>query len=550
MSSLTPTQQKLRGGYYTPVQIADFLTSWAIQSKDNRILEPSCGDGIFLESAYMRLKDLGASNRKALSNIHAVELNRIEYQKTKERMKELVNGDIDNLEIKNDDFFSIFLKGLRNEKFDSIIGNPPFIRYQNFDEKIRERALEILKDAGLEASKLTNIWMPFLVASSLMLTKYGRLAMIVPAELLQVKYAAKLRLFLSEFYSSIIIITFKKLVFPDIQQEIVLFLGEKNNGTHGINIIELDDTAQLEKCLHQLDKKIELKPINHNTDKWIQYFLTNEEILLIRKLRNNGRLTTFGNLAEVDVGVVTGRNEFFVIDDETMIKYSLASNVIPIVSRTVQIQGVVFKKTDWEKNRKDGHNCHLFYPHSKKFESLNKNTQLYVKEGEKNEFHTGYKCRIRNPWYIVPTVWSPHAFLYRQINGNPRLVLNESDATVTDTIHRVRLKDGTDGKSLVTCFHNSLTFAFAEILGRSYGGGVLELEPNEAEELPIPYLKCEKETLHIIDNLVRSKKPIENVLDVTDRLLLKNYLHLSNNEIQTLRNIWKKLSLRRINRKF
>lgn len=548
--ALSPTQQKLRGGYYTPAEIANFLTSWAIQSKDSKVLEPSCGDGNFLESAYDRMKILGASNKKALSNIYAVELDKTEYNKAKDRMKLLTDGSIENLRIENDDFFSLFQKTLQTEKFDSIIGNPPFIRYQNFDEEVRTRALEILKDAGIEASKLTNIWMPFLVASSLLLTKHGRLAMIIPAELLQVKYAAKLRLFLSEFYSSIIIVTFKKLVFPNIQQEIVLFLGEKINGTHGINIIELDDVSQLEKCLKQLDKKIELKPIHHTTDKWIQYFLTSEEILLIRKLRNNDRLITFGTLADVDVGVVTGRNEFFVVNDKTMKKYSLTSYIVPIVSRTVQIQGLVFKKNDWEKNRREGHNCHLFHPSTKKIESLNKNTQLYIEEGEKKEFHTGYKCRIRNPWYIVPTIWSPDAFLYRQINGNPRLVLNNTKATVTDTIHRVRFKGKTNGRSFVTCFHNSLTFAFAEILGRSYGGGVLELEPNEAEELPIPYLECDGDTLRIIDDLMRKKEPIEKVLDITDELLLKKHLHLSNDEIQTLRNIWKKLSLRRMNRKF
>lgn len=550
MSRLIPTQQKLRGGYYTPVKISNFLTSWAIQSKDNKVLEPSCGDGIFLESAYFRLKDLGASNKKALSNIHAVELDKVEYQKTKNRMKEIVNGDIDSLEIKNDDFFSVFLKGLKNEKFDSIVGNPPFIRYQNFDEDIRKRALDIMKEAGIDASKLTNIWMPFLVSSSLMLTKYGRLAMIIPAELLQVKYAAKLRLFLSEFYSSIIIITFKKLVFQDIQQEVVLFLGEKINGTHGINIIELDDESQLENCLQKLDKKPELKPINHTTDKWIQYYLSNEEIALIQKLRNDIRLTSFGELADVNVGVVTGRNEFFVVNEETMQKHSLSSSMLPIVSRTVQIQGLIFSNSDWEKNRKENHNCYLFYPPTKKFDSLNKGTQSYIKEGEKMEFNTGYKCRIRNPWYIVPTIWPPDAFLYRQINGNPKLILNKTDATVTDTIHRVKFKGKTDGASLITCFHNSLTFAFSEIFGRSYGGGVLELEPNEAEELPIPYLKCKKEIMHKIDELIRKKEPMEKILDITDKILLKDYLNLSNTEIRTLRNIWKKLSLRRMNRKF
>ena len=43
-----PSLQKLRGGYYTPNEITDFLSEWAIKSCEDQILEPSCGDGNFL----------------------------------------------------------------------------------------------------------------------------------------------------------------------------------------------------------------------------------------------------------------------------------------------------------------------------------------------------------------------------------------------------------------------------------------------------------------------------------------------------------------------
>ena len=45
------TDQKLRGAYYTPPAIAKFILQWGINgSTDFSILEPSCGDGVFLES--------------------------------------------------------------------------------------------------------------------------------------------------------------------------------------------------------------------------------------------------------------------------------------------------------------------------------------------------------------------------------------------------------------------------------------------------------------------------------------------------------------------
>jgi len=548
MAKLAPTLQKLRGAYYSPPEIVKFLTSWAIKSKEDKLLEPSFGDGVFLHSAYNRYKELGSSNVKTLKNMYAVELDVTESRKVKQEFTSKIGNKRKNMTIVNGDFFEFYNNNYQKIKFDSIIGNPPFIRYQNFDETIRSRALLILKDAGFKTSKLINIWMPFLVASSLLLNDNGRIAMIIPAEILQVKYAAELRKFLSKFFSSISIITFRKLLFPKIQQEVVLFLAEKNHKNLGINIIELEDATELnEKCLAKIGIANTLKSIDHEQDKWLQYFLTKKEILLLRKLRKNKLLTNFGSLADVDVGVVTGRNEFFVINNYTVKEKSFSQYVIPIISRSNQLKGTILRKKDLTQINKEGHNSNLLYPNHKKISTSLKN---YIKEGEDKEFHTGYKCSIRSPWYNVPSVWTPDAFLLRQINKGPRLILNETKSTSTDTVHRVKFKKETDGKSFVYCFHNSLTFAFSEIMGRSYGGGVLELEPSEAEELPIPYFRCSEKNSEFLDNAFRTKQPLKNILDINDQFLLKKKMGLSESEIKTLRKIWEKLSSRRVDRRF
>ena len=97
-------------------------------------------------------------------------------------------------------------------------------------------------------------------------------------------------------------------------------------------------------------------------------------------------------------------------------------------------------------------------------------------------------------------------------------------------------------------FINSLTFAFSEITGRSYGGGVLTFEPTEIEELPFPILKDTKIDFKKIDGLIRLRK-IEQVLDIIDQELLIKQLRFTMEEVQRLRGIWKKLSSRRQNRK-
>ena len=44
------TAEKLRGGFYTPEPIAEFILRWGTNGSNNfHILEPSCGDGVFLE---------------------------------------------------------------------------------------------------------------------------------------------------------------------------------------------------------------------------------------------------------------------------------------------------------------------------------------------------------------------------------------------------------------------------------------------------------------------------------------------------------------------
>src|SRR5450755_6206 len=240
------TYQKLRGGYYTPKPIADFLAHWAIQAPDAQILEPSCGDGVLLQAAVERLAEIGVDNNELIQQLHGVEFDPLEALKAIERVRSLTGLPPTN--IHNEDFFTYCRTHLLEKRyFDAVIGNPPFVRYQNFPEEHRNSAFYLMQHAGLHPTRLTNSWVPFLVASTLLLKDKGRLAMVIPAELLQVNYTAEVRYFLSRYYRSIALITFKKLVFNGIQQEVVLFLGERNGGEHtGIRTIELEGVNDLD----------------------------------------------------------------------------------------------------------------------------------------------------------------------------------------------------------------------------------------------------------------------------------------------------------------
>lgn len=542
------TYQKIRGGYYTPKPIADFLARWAIQTPTTKVLEPSCGDGILLESAIETLISLDAEKIDIKNLVQGIELDPQEAQKASERIHALNDLQLAHIDI--GDFFTYCQTYLFEDRlFDAIIGNPPFIRYQNFPENQRAMAFYLMQRAGLHPNRLTNSWVPFLVAATLLLKKTGRLAMVIPAELLQVNYAAELRNFLSNYYSYLTLITFKKLVFHGIQQEVVLLLGEKNGSDHtGMRTIELDGIDDLTSYEYATFLGERLKEMDHSTEKWTMYFLDKEELQLIRLLKAHPKLTIASNVRDVDVGIVTGLNEFFVLTEQQVEKYSLKPYTQRIVGRSAHLPGILFSESDWLDNVEKQSPAFLFIPPDEPLYRLPIELKEYVTSGEEKGMNKGYKCRIRNRWYVVPSVWIPNAFMLRQIHHYPKIILNDAAATCTDTIHRVRLRNGTPARIVAMAFLNSLTFAFSEVIGRSYGGGVLELEPNEAEKLPLPLIGADRLDLNELDRLLREGN-ISTVLDITDEVLLRQGMGLSIEETRMLRSIWQKLRDRRVNRK-
>ena len=545
---IAATQQKLRGGYYTPKPIANFLARWAIQSPNTKILEPSCGDGILIEAAINTLLELGADRASTIEHIRGIEFDQQEASKASERIQTLTHSTTQV--VYNDDFFS-YCKAHLSEKhlFDVVIGNPPFIRYQNFPEEQRCIAFELMKQGGLHPSRLTNSWVPFLVASTFLLAEHGRIAMVIPAELLQVNYAAELRHFLRKYYSCLTLVTFKKLVFADIQQEVVLLLGEKNGTEHtGIRTVELEGVEELSSFDHTINMSSKLKEMDHSSEKWTMYFLEDEEIKLLRKLQGDQRLTVARDVLDVDVGVVTGLNEFFVLTEQQIKDYDIIPYTQSLVGRSFQLQGLIFSNADWLLNTGKQTPSFLLNVPNVPLNELPDALKKYVDAGEAKEMHKGYKCRIRNRWYIVPSVWIPQAFMLRQVHAYPKIVLNDATATCTDTIHRVKFRNDAQPRYVAAAFMNSLTFAFSEVMGRSYGGGVLELEPNEAERLPLPLLGSDKLDIQKLDMLER-QGDIYAILDITDQLLLREHMGLSIEETRQLRAIWEKLRDRRIYRK-
>ena len=526
------TKQKLRGGFYTPEPIAFFILKWAINGDVNYdILEPSCGDGVFLE----QIKE----NNFKYNSITAIEFDEIEAAKAD-------NIDLPNKLVLNEDFHTFF--NATGQRFDLVVGNPPYIRYQYFDRIQQIEAEKIFNNANLKYSKLTNAWVSFVVGSSLLLKEKGKIGFVLPAEILQVSYAKTLRDFLSHYYNKINIISFKKLVFPDIQQEVVLLLCEKNQtNEHYIEHIELGNIESL-KTVDILSLKSSTKKIDFKSNKWTFYFLEQKEIDFLEEVSKNCSIPKIGDYADVEVGITTGSNEFFTVPLLTVEAFELQPFAKPLVGRSVQVNSLIFTYNDWLQNKKLKARAYLLiFP---TFEELKKHKEAlkYLSNGERKGIQKGYKCGIRDEWQIVPSVWISDALFIRRNNLFPKLIINEAQAYTTDTMHRVKIKENVNIKAFTASFYNSLSFAFSEISGRSYGGGVLELMPSEVERILLPYRDSNANLLQEVDEMIRKKRNINEILEYTNNLILKDEYGLSKTEIKIADNIWKKLSSRRLNR--
>ncbi|MDD5833695.1 MAG: N-6 DNA methylase [Treponema berlinense] len=534
------TEQKLRGAYYTPLLLAEKIAEYF---KDDfslkTMFEPSCGDGVFFDAL------INKNLIQRFSQLYGIEIEKNEAKKLESRFLEYKN-----VKIQNTDFFDFYKNNYSLARYDLILGNPPYIRYQYLTEAQRLEMSEILTSHKMKSNKLINTWVAFLVACVHLLSENGKIAFVIPAEILQVAYAEDLRSYLSENLANITLLTFNDLVFPDIEQEIVVLIGKKKSVEKGIRIVEFKnlDDLNISKI-----KSTEFQPLANTHEKWTKYFTSKAETDLISEIRNDSRFQKLSDCALINVGVTTGNNKYFSVDKTTAEKYDLEEISFPLIGRSSHANSVYFTHSDWEKNVKNDKAAFLVSFPDKPFDSYSKKQKEYIKLGEEKKFNSGYKCSIRGKWYQIPSIWIPDAFFLRRNNLYPKFVLNCCNAISTDTMHRIKFNNNVEPEKIILSYYNSISFAFSELCGRSYGGGVLEILPGEAGNIYIPNLDSipiekVRDILRQVDEIVRKNNNIEDALNLVDSEILVKDIGIEKSVCENFRNIWKKLQKRRLSR--
>lgn len=495
------TPEKLRGGFYTPKPIAEFLSRWAANGS-RHALEPSAGDGAFL----LALANLSSPPRE----VTAVELDSEESAKSDKNFQGL-SGRVLNMD---------YLDYKPNQPIDAIVGNPPFIRYQYLSSHMQHKAQNLYDALGLRFTRHTNAWVPFLVKCLSELQPGGRLAMVVPAELLNVLHAGAARKFLLQTCETVLILDADELLFDGTLQRTVLlgavcrrkeFIGKPSIAFEKVTSDDIKNSslAEIYENAHFIERNV-------SSDKWMNGLLTNEEQDALYEVSQNVRVKQFAEIATVQVGIVTGANSFFVASKSVADEFLLHEYLHPMFGRSSHVRGLSYTVADHQMNFNADVSCLFLDLNGYKWDELSREAQDYLRYGESLGLNLRYKTRIRDPWWQVPSVYSTNIALLKRANEAPRLISNEMRALTTDTAYRITSK--IHPRLLTAGWLNSLTLLTCELNGRTYGGGVLELVPSEIRKTPIPLLNDAKEFDHL-DAALRAGAPIEELLNRQNEII-------------------------------
>ena len=434
-------KNKENGVYYTPPALADFLVKPLMKSMNQRILDPSYGEGSLLLAA-----------ERFINKKHSdIQLFGCDILPVNGLLKHLPEANLNEV-----DFFDFSIEN----KFQTIIMNPPYVRHQiqnqtNIDKYRKNFAiLRILNNNA-------DLWAFFLVKSVSHLQKGGSIGAILPWSFLQADYAKPVRQWLAEIFREIKVVVLSNKYFAKADERVVI-IWLRGNGQKNISI-EIASSKKIESsiCFTKL-----------NSHSWcsdrVPYSGANNIEQILFRYQSEFGFTHFVDHADIKIGVVTGAVDYFIMSKQDAKTMGFEKNrLIPILTRSDEFANYI------RNGEKD-----LSFLLALKGEDHFK-YKIYIQKGIEAKFHLRRHSILREPWYAVKVGKVPDAFFHYRITKIPYLLPNDNKVQSTNSIHRVYFKNITEiEKKWIFVSILSLPSQLSlETNAKTYGRGVLKFEP-------------------------------------------------------------------------
>jgi hypothetical protein len=244
-------EQMLLGQFYTPRRVADLLIAFAADGSTTSLLDPGCGSGTFLMRGYSMLEQTSSRTHAELLSIlwgfdvsaFAAELAVInlcrqdftEYY----NFPRIISGDFFDRAVGEQWDFPPAKAGAQQKVaipiplFDTIVGNPPYLRSQHQDDldaKYKGRLFGAAQTVGVKALPKTDMFAFFVYHGLGFLRPGGRLGFVTSASWLTSEFGSQLQRTLLEQCKIVAIVwSARESFFSQVDINTVLIIAEKRS---------------------------------------------------------------------------------------------------------------------------------------------------------------------------------------------------------------------------------------------------------------------------------------------------------------------------------
>lgn len=436
--------------FFTDPLIADFMVNEVRHEGAGTFLDPAVGRGAFTCAAH-RSMDV---------SISACEIDPSMVRNF------CLSNDYD-ADLVCDDY----LLHLYKERFDCIVCNPPYNRFQDIENRKKYR--DLFKERyAVNMSGYSNLCVYFLIKSMNELSESGRCCYIIPYEFLNTGYGEVIKEYLlrSGMLEKIIKFDFRSKIFSDaITTSCILVL--ENRPHDKVDLITVKDVSELKKGRFENVRTYDygnLKP----EEKWLSYFGENKKA---DGLKNIVKLSDFGKVSR---GIATGANDFFLLSRSDIEERGLSREACVLcLTRSPDVKDAVVTGGTMQD---------LIDANKKVFVfdgtlAVNQEDLDYIEYGEKRGYNKKYLTGKRSPWYSIEHRETAPILITVFNRNEIKIIRNEAGVKNLTAFHGIYLKDK-DAAFADIFFCYLITPLARELLygsRREYGEGLYMFEPGD-----------------------------------------------------------------------